>query len=54
MTSRIPLNGSDWLFKDFYGEDWRWRGSHLSGSPDRRTLYRKRKSRGWCLKRSPK
>jgi beta-mannosidase len=36
MNRRIPLNGSDWLFKDFYGEDWRWRNSHLPDSPDRR------------------
>jgi hypothetical protein len=35
MNRRISLNGSDWLFKDFYGEDWRWRDSHLP------------KSRGW-------
>src|SRR5688500_161286 len=36
MNRRISLNGSDWLFKDFYGEDWRWRGSHLPDSADRR------------------
>ena len=36
MNSRISLNGSDWLFKDFYGEDWRWRGSHLPDSRDKR------------------
>ena len=36
MSKSISLNGSDWLFKDFYGEDWRWRGSHLPGSGDRR------------------
>ena len=30
MNSRISLNGSYWLFKDFYGEYWR--GSHLSGN----------------------
>jgi beta-mannosidase len=36
MNSRISLNGSDWLFKEFYGEDWRWRGSHLPDSRDRR------------------
>jgi hypothetical protein len=29
MSSRIHLNGSDWLIRDFYGEDWRWRGSPL-------------------------
>jgi beta-mannosidase len=36
MNRRISLNGSDWLFKDFYGEDWRWRNSHLSDSRDKR------------------
>jgi beta-mannosidase len=36
MNRRILLNGSDWLLKDFYGEDWRWRGSHLPDSRDRR------------------
>lgn len=36
MNKRISLNGSDWLFKDFYGEDWRWRNSHLPNSPDQR------------------
>ena len=35
MNGRISLNGNDWLFKDFYGEDWRWRNSHL---PDSREL----------------
>ena len=38
MNRRISLNGSDWLFKEFYGEDWRWRSSHM---PDSRDL------RGW-------
>lgn len=38
MTRRISLNGSDWRFKEFYGEDWRWRNSHM---PDSRAL------RGW-------
>ena len=38
MNRRISLNGSDWLFKEFYGEDWRWRNSHM---PDSRDL------RGW-------
>src|SRR5215216_4137941 len=36
MSSRIYLNGSDWFVKDFYGEDWRWRGSHLPDSRDQR------------------
>ena len=38
MSRRISLNGSDWLLKEFYGEDWRWRNSHM---PDSRDL------RGW-------
>ncbi|MGB8984676.1 MAG: sugar-binding domain-containing protein [Anaerolineales bacterium] len=36
MNKRISLNGSDWRFKDFYGEDWRWRGSHLPDTRDKR------------------
>ncbi len=36
MSKRISLQGSDWLFKDFYGEDWRWRNSHLPDTRDRR------------------
>ncbi len=36
MNSHISLNGNDWIMKDFYGEDWRWRGSHLPDSRDRR------------------
>ncbi|HKY54323.1 MAG TPA: glycoside hydrolase family 2 TIM barrel-domain containing protein [Anaerolineales bacterium] len=36
MNRRISLNGNDWLFKDFYGEDWRWRNSHLPESRDQR------------------
>src|ERR1051325_733471 len=36
MNKRISLNGSDWLFKDFYGEDWRWRNSHMPDTRDRR------------------
>ncbi len=31
---RISLNGSDWLFKDFYGEDWRWRDAHKPDTRD--------------------
>ncbi|MCC7450715.1 MAG: hypothetical protein IT324_25095 [Anaerolineae bacterium] len=30
----LSLNGSDWLFKGFIGEDWRWRDSHKSGLRD--------------------
>jgi beta-mannosidase len=36
MSKRISLNGSDWLFKDFYGEDWRWHNSHMPDSRDQR------------------
>jgi beta-mannosidase len=36
MNRRISLNGSDWLFKEFYGEDWRWRNSHMPDSQDLR------------------
>jgi len=31
----IYLNGDDWNFKDFTGEDWRWRKSHLRMTSDR-------------------
>jgi beta-mannosidase len=31
---QISLNGNDWLFKDFYGEDWRWRNSHKPNTRD--------------------
>jgi beta-mannosidase len=34
--TRIYLNGNDWLFKDFYGEDWRWRKSYEPGTSDYR------------------
>lgn len=36
MNRHISLNGRDWLFKEFYGEDWRWRNSHMPDSRDRR------------------
>ncbi len=32
----ISLNGSDWLFKDFIGEDWSWRNSHKPNTRDTR------------------
>src|SRR5215216_4206212 len=35
MNRHISLSGSDWFFKEFYGEDWRWRNSHLPNSRDR-------------------
>jgi hypothetical protein len=38
MNKRIALNGSDWQFKEFYGEDWRWRDSHLPHSRFERAL----------------
>lgn len=38
MHTRISLDGSDWLLKDFIGEDWLWRSSH---KPDTRDM------RGW-------
>ena len=28
--TQISLNGDDWQIKDYYGEDWRWRDSHIS------------------------
>src|SRR5215204_2260341 len=34
MHERISLNGDDWLLKDFYGEDWRWRDSHKPATKD--------------------
>lgn len=35
MTT-ISLNGTDWQFKDFYGEDWRWRNAHMPDTRDAR------------------
>lgn len=35
MDRKIYLNGNDWCFKEFTGEDWRWRRSHLSDTNDR-------------------
>lgn len=37
---RISLDGNDWLFKAFIGEDWRWRDSHKPGTRD---------VRGWLV-----
>lgn len=31
---RISLDGSDWLCKDYIGEDWLWRGAHRPGTRD--------------------
>src|SRR5688572_25405247 len=31
---RIMLNGSDWQFKDYVGEDWRWRDTHKPDTRD--------------------
>ncbi|MCC6892679.1 MAG: hypothetical protein IT321_07660 [Anaerolineae bacterium] len=39
MSQRIPLNGSDWQFKAFYGEDWRWRDSHKPDTRDTRHWF---------------
>jgi beta-mannosidase len=36
MTQIISLNGNDWLFKEYYGEDWLWRKSYLPDSSDQR------------------
>ena len=36
MHKRISLNGSDWLFKDFYGEGWRLGNSQKPDSTDQR------------------
>jgi beta-mannosidase len=34
VSRRIDLNGGDWLFKDFVGEDWIWRDSVQPNTPD--------------------
>ena len=34
MVETISLNGDDWLLKDFYGEDWKWRSSFMPGTTD--------------------
>ncbi len=31
---QITLNGADWQFKGFNGEEWRWRNEHLPGTKD--------------------
>jgi len=36
VSVRIDLNGSDWLFKDFVGEDWVWRNAEKPDSRDAR------------------
>lgn len=33
---QISLSGGDWLFKDYVGEDWRWRDAHKPGTRDLR------------------
>ena len=30
----ISLSGSDWQFKDYIGEDWRWRNGHKPNTRD--------------------
>jgi beta-mannosidase len=34
MLGQISLNGSDWLYKDFVGEDWIWRNSEKPDTRD--------------------
>lgn len=34
MTQRVDLNGSDWTFKDFVGEDWVWRDAAIPDTKD--------------------
>jgi beta-mannosidase len=34
LPARLPLDGADWQFKGFYGEDWLWRNSHRPGTRD--------------------
>ncbi len=34
MNERISLNGVDWLFKGYIGEDWLWRNAHKPGTRD--------------------
>ncbi len=36
---RISLNGADWWFKGYYGEDWRWRDAHRPASRDTRLWH---------------
>jgi beta-mannosidase len=34
ISQKISLNGSDWQFKEYYGEDWRWRNAHKADTRD--------------------
>lgn len=34
MGTRLPLDGDDWEFKDFVGEDWIWRDSEKPDTKD--------------------
>ncbi len=34
MPTNLSLNGQQWLFKSYYGEDWRWRNAHMPGNRD--------------------
>ncbi len=36
MSQRMLLSGNDWQFKEFYGEDWRWRDAHKPDTHDTR------------------
>ncbi|HLU08451.1 MAG TPA: hypothetical protein VK003_02200, partial [Oceanobacillus sp.] len=40
MPQRIILSGDDWQFKEYYGEDWRWRNAHKPDTRDTR-LWRR-------------
>jgi beta-mannosidase len=36
MAQHMSLSGGDWHFKEFYGEDWRWRDAHKPDTRDTR------------------
>jgi beta-mannosidase len=38
--ARLSLNGPDWQFKGYYGEDWLWRGAHQPVTRDVRHWFR--------------
>src|SRR5690348_15516162 len=39
MTRCIALSGNDWRFKEYYGEDWRWRDAHKPATRDTRLWH---------------
>jgi uroporphyrinogen decarboxylase len=53
MNKRTFLNGSDWLLKEFYGEDWCWRDSHMPDSRDLRGLDGFALCTDYCFNRGP-